>query len=64
MIPELINESLHFCTRDELESMQMVCRVFRQLIVSGSNTLPRRTLGHADLVSQKAFGGVINGKKT
>lgn len=57
MLRELMFESLRWCTRDELESMQMSCRMLRKMIVSGSGVLPLRTLERVDVVRLRAFSG-------
>ncbi|KAH7715333.1 hypothetical protein AAVH_17266 [Aphelenchoides avenae] len=49
MLRELIDESLQWCTRDELELIQPSSRVLHEMIVARSALLPRRTLGHVDM---------------
>lgn len=53
MHQHLINESLHWFTRDELEGMQMVSRGFRDLVLVNSKSLPLRALCNVDMVRVK-----------
>lgn len=51
MLPELIYEVLRYCTRDDLESLQLTCRSLLRMVVADSKVLPLRTIDEVFMAS-------------
>ncbi|KAH7699833.1 hypothetical protein AAVH_33059 [Aphelenchoides avenae] len=58
MIPELRNELLFFCSRDELERLQPLSQALFGMIVAGSNVLPLRPIHHVHMDREASDGKI------